>query len=614
LMSRLQQRCEHVQNRRLTVSTRAHILLLLSAILSAQDAAAPPKQTFQVPMRDGVHLATDVYGAEPGVRKPVLLLRTPYDKNRAAATALRQVAAGYVAVLQDARGAFASEGHYIHHNNDDQDGFDTLEWISRQPWSNGHAGMWGSSHPGAVQWLAAADRSTGLDVIAPSAASPSLYRTAYLGGALRLALIGGAGPLIDRPPSGLRTPENLAPLYLRQPLADLDNTIGWPMPWLRGVVTHPRLDGFWSRQHATPRVENLDIAAQHIVGYYDFLCRETVASFQRLSRSSATARARMNQQLILGPWDHSTLGKEIEGGVNFGPEARLDVTAENLQWFDRFLKPSITSKSDFPKVRYFLMGRNTWRTAPDWPPPDAQETAFYLHSEGKANTRKGDGSLTMRSPSATEAQDTFEADPRNPVPVEPPSSDPPSRSSMFRPVDRSALQDRADVLVYTGEPARQELIVAGSPRAELWVSADTPDADWVVKLTIVAPDGTARAVSEGILRSSFRESETNPSLIEPGRIYPMKIDLGHTAFALAPGQFLRVEIAASCFPMYDRNPNTGEGPFAITERQARQSIYHSAQTPSRIILPVLTAPDFEKNVHEDGQRVPRRAPRTSKDI
>ena len=195
---------------------------------------------------------------------------------------------------------------------------------------------------------------------------------------------------------------------------------------------------------------------------------------------------------------------------------------------------------------------------PDWPPPEARETAFYLHSKGKANTRDGNGSLTMRPPAADEPQDKFEADPRNPVPVEPPSADPPSRSSMFRPVDRAALQDREDVLVYTGQPARQEFIVAGSPRAELWVSADTPDADWVVKITIVAPDGKARAVSEGILRSSFRESETNPSPIEPGKIYPVRIDLGHTAFALAPGHSLRVEIAASCFPMYDRNPNTGK--------------------------------------------------------
>jgi hypothetical protein len=272
------------------MNTRTLILLSVAGIMLAEPGPGA-KETFLVPMRDGIRLATDVYGAEAGLRKPVLLLRTPYDKSRAESTALRYAAAGYVAVVQDARGAFASEGLYIHHNNDDQDGFDTLEWISQQPWSNGHAGMWGSSHPGAVQWLAAADRSYGLEVIAPTATSSSLYRTAYLGGALRLALIGGAGPLINTPPQGTKPPHDLLPYYLRLPLANLDTSVGWRMAWLRGVLHHPRLDGFWSRQHATPRLEGLDLPAQHIVGYYDFTCRETVDSFQRLRRISATDEA-----------------------------------------------------------------------------------------------------------------------------------------------------------------------------------------------------------------------------------------------------------------------------------------------------------------------------------
>jgi uncharacterized protein len=569
------------------MSPRILSLLFTAAELIAQDGTPARKQTFQVPMRDGIRLATDVYGAEPNLRKPLLLLRTPYDKNRSESTARRQAAAGYVAVVQDTRGAFASEGLYIHHNNDDQDGFDTFEWIYRQPWSNGHAGMWGSSHPGAVQWLAAAERSYGLEVLAPTAASPSLYRTAYQGGALRLALIGGAGPLINPPPKGVEALADLTPLYLRLPLSDLDKTIGWSMPWLRGVVTHPRLDGFWNRQHATRRVENLDIPAQHIVGYYDFLCRETVASFQRLRRSSATSRARRNQQLILGPWDHGTIGREIVGGVNFGPNARLDVVEENLRWFDRFLKHSPLPQPSFPRTRYFVMGRNEWRTAPDWPPPEARETAFFLHSAGKANTRRGNGSLTLQAPGRDQLPDHFDADPRNPIPAEPPGGDPPPRSAMFRPVDRSTLQDRSDILIYTARPARQELIFAGAPRAELWVSADSPDVDWVVKITVVSPDGTARAMAEGILRSSFRDSEIKPAPIAPGKLYRMRIDLGHTAFAIAPGHALRVEIAASCFPMYDPNSNTGDGPFAVAARKARQTVYHGPRTASRIILPVL---------------------------
>ena len=180
------------------------LLHLLAAGFLAQGATF--LQTHRVMMRDGICLATDAYGATPEERRPVLLMRTPYDKGRARASAERFVAAGYVAVVQDTRGAYASEGRYVHYNNDDQDGFDTLEWLVQQPWSNGKVGMWGSSHPGAVQWLPAAGRAPGLVAIAPTAAPSSLYHTLYQGGALRLGLTAGAGVAINPPPPGIAAP------------------------------------------------------------------------------------------------------------------------------------------------------------------------------------------------------------------------------------------------------------------------------------------------------------------------------------------------------------------------------------------------------------------------
>lgn len=537
-----------------------------------------------VPMRDGVRLATDVYGAEAGMRKPVLLLRTPYNKGAAAKTAQRYAAAGYAAVVQDARGAFASEGQYIHHNNDDQDGFDTIEWLARQPWSNGKTGTWGGSHPGAVQWLAAAERPYGLTVIAPTAASPSLYYAAYVGGALRLALIGGAGPSIHKAPAGVKSPTDLIPFYRQLPLAELDRTIGWDMPWLRAMVTHPWLDGFWSRQHATERVKGLDLPAQHIVGYYDFLCKETVASFQRMRRFSATEQARRNQQLIIGPWDHGTVGKTVVAGFDFGADAKLDVVEENLRWFDRFLKGGV--RGEFDRVRYFVLGLNQWRTAQDWPPPGGVETSLYLHSKGRANTRKGDGILTGARAPGEEKADRFVSDPANPVPVEPPG-EPMPRSSMFRPVERGVIEDREDVVAYTGAPQKAALMVAGNPRAELWVSVDAADADYAVKLVDVWPGGQAYPVAEGVLRLTHRESDGKASAVVPERVYRITVDLGHTAFVLAPGHALRVEIAGSYFPAYDFNSHTGEGPFSRMERKAMQVVYHSAARASRVVIPVV---------------------------
>ncbi len=536
-------------------------------------------------MRDGVRLSTDVYGAGDLVRKPVLLMRTPYGKDGGAATARRQVAAGYVAVIQDARGAFASEGRYFHHNNDDQDGFDTIEWLSRQPWSNGKCGMWGGSHPGAVQWLAAGERPYGLTVIAPTSASPSLYYTAYVGGALRLALIGGAGPLITKPPAGRTAPEDLLPAYKELPLADLDKAIGWEMPWLRGMVTHPWLDGFWTRQHVTERVKGLNLPAQHISGYYDFLCKETVASFQRMRKFSATEWARENQQLILGPWDHGTVGKSTVAGFDFGEAAKLDVVAENLQWFDRFLKPG--ASGDFPHVRYFVLGLNQWRTTTDWPPPDAVETSLYLASRGQANTRKGNGILRVALAGTDEAPDLFAADPANPVPVEPPGRELMPRSSMFRPVERGVIEDRADVIVYTSAPQTEALLIAGNPRAELWVSVDAKDADYAVKLVDVWPNGASYPVAEGVLRLTHRDTDAKASPVVPGEVYRITVDLGHTALLLSRGHSLRVEVAGSYFPAYDRNSHTGEGPFSTTERKAMQRVYHGLGRPSRVVIPVI---------------------------
>jgi putative CocE/NonD family hydrolase len=537
--------------------------------------AALAQETFLVPMRDGVRLATDVYGAEAGVRKPVLLLRTPYDKKGGSATARRYAAAGYVAAVQDARGAFASEGQYFHHNNDDQDGFDTIEWLARQPWSNGKTSTWGGSHPGAVQWLAAGERPYGLTAMAPTAASASLYYTAYVGGALRLALIGGAGPAITKPPAGMTAPADLTPFYAKLPVAELDKAIGWDMPWLRGMITHPWLDGFWTRQHASERVKGLDLPVQHIVGYYDFLCKETVASFQRMRKHSLTEWARTNQQLILGPWDHGTVGKSVVAGFDFGATAKVDVVEENLRWFDRFMKDG--GPGEFPRVRYFVLGRQEWRTAPDWPPPGTVETSLYLQPERRLTP--------MRA--ALDGIDSFISDPANPVPVEPPGSEPMPRSSMFRPVDRRTIEERQDVIAYTAPPQSKELVVAGNPRAELWVGVDAKDADYTVKFVDVWPNGAAYPVAEGVLRLTHRDGDKEPSAVVPGSVYRITVDLGHTAFALLPGHALRVEIAGSYFPAYDPNTHTGEGPFARTAQVATQYIHRGPVRASRVLIPVL---------------------------
>jgi uncharacterized protein len=540
------------------------------------------QQTYAVTMRDGIHLSTDVYGVVSGVRKPVLLTRTPYDKRAVKATAERFAGAGYAAVVQDTRGAYASEGRYVHYNNDDQDGYDTIEWIVRQPWCNGRVGMWGASHPGEVQWLAAVGRPPGLLAIAPIAASSSLYHIMYQGGALRLALLAaGAALRVNPPPEGVNPPKDFRGVHQHLPVSTLDEAIGWPMPWMEGIIRHNRPDGFWARLEALQQLPELAVASQTIVGYYDITCGEAVENFLRLPLNG-------RKQMILGPWDHSTIGQRSVAGVDFGPAAVIDAETENLSWFDRFLKLGETPK-EFSAVRYFVMGDDVWRTAATWPPEGSSLISLYFHSGGHAQTRNGDGVLAWAAPHNGEAPDSFRSDPDDPVPAEPGNAPSPSRATPWRPLDRRSIEDRRDVLVYTSTVRTAPLTIAGRLTADLWVSADAVDADWAVKVVDVAPGGAARGLAEGILRSSGRDPIEYPALLTPGRRYRVTVDLGHTAATILPGHAIRAEIAGSAFPMFDRNLHTGAGPTGEHKVIASQSIWHTPVAASRLILPVSGA-------------------------
>lgn len=543
----------------------------------ADEALRISKQTLLAPMRDGVRLAADVYLPEPAKKRPVLLMRTPYNKAPVEALARRYAQAGYSVVVQDCRGRFASEGVFFPYNNEGQDGFDTLEWIAASAWSDGRTGMWGASYVGAVQWQAAAEKAPGISVLAPTATWSSFYRNVYLGGAVRLALIAQAAASTMPPPPGVKPPANWADTLLHLPLTTMEQAIGWPLPWLTGILAHPNPDGYWKRLDITQEIEAMDLPAQHIVGYYDFFSREEVGNFQRM-------KSRRSQQLILGPWDHGTIGKSKVGDVDFGTDAQIDLAGENLTWFNRFLQ---AGSRDFPAVRYFSMGDNTWRTAQSWPPENSQSTWFYLHSAGKANTRTGDGRLTTEQPTGAEPPDSFQADPADPAPAIPASAAHPKYSAIWGPVDQGAIADRTDVLVYSTKPMIKPLTFAGPIRAELQVSADTPDADWVVKVVDVRPDGFARNLAVGILRGSARESEINRKPMESGKTYKISVDTGSTAATILPGHALRVDVSAAYFPLFERNANTGEGPAGGRTQVARQTILHGRATMSRIQLPVI---------------------------
>ena len=560
--------------------------LILSLLLATSAQAEVKTETISVPMRDGIKLATDIYRDDAISKAPVVLMRSPYDRTKQKGLAERFAKAGYIFVAQDCRGTKASEGVMAPYNNEGQDGYDTLEWITRQPWCSGRVGMMGGSYVGAVQWQAAVESPPGLAAIAPQATWSSFYRNLYLGGSVRLALISGWIAGNTAKPEDVK-PGDMNDALLRLPLSDVDAAIGWDMPWLDAFLTHPEPNGFWTRLDLTPRLPELKLPALHVVGYYDFFSRESVDNFMIMQKKARDPQTRQQQRLILGPWDHGTVGKTKVADVEFGPEAAVDTFALQLDWFDRHLKqdPAALAKP-FTPVRYFSMGDNVWHDAKTWPPEGFNATSFYLHSEGKANTRQGNGRLTRQAPTTEQPADTFRADPAKPAPSCPFTETRPLKAAVWGPVDQSATEDRDDVLAYTSEPMTEPLIFAGNAEAKLHVSADTPDADWAVKLIDVHPDGFAQNLARGILRGRYRTSLLKPELMQPGQVYEITIDLGPVAATIAKGHQLRVDISGADFPLYDRNPNTAEGIRSSQTAIATEQVHHKPGALSRLVLPI----------------------------
>ncbi|WP_010585502.1 CocE/NonD family hydrolase [Schlesneria paludicola] len=571
----------------------ALILLLIWTIAGPNTlwGDTPPtitRKTIKVPMRDGVLLATDVYSLPDTPRGPVLLMRSPYNKLGGKSAAERFAAAGYIAVVQDCRGRHESEGTFVPYNNEGQDGFDTIEWLTQQTWCNGQIGMWGSSYVGATQWQAAVEHPPGLVTITPTATFSSFYRNLYLGGAVRLSLITGWASSQSVRPANAELTKDWNHTIRFLPLSNIDREIGWPIPWLEGMLTHTTPNGYWKRLDMTDEITDLKMPIQHVVGVYDFFSRESVNNFVRMQKQAKDPETRRTQQLILGPWDHGTIGKSKVGEIDFGPRAELDALGENLAWFDRVLKPnSAAASKPIPAVRYFSMGDNAWHEAATWPPHSTDPTRFYLHSEGRANTSQGNGRLDRHPPQADEPADAFRADPDNPVPACPVTSSRDLFAATWAPVDQRTIEERNDVLVYSTEPLKEPLTFAGDAQLELFVSADTPDADWVAKLIDVHPNGFSQNLAVGILRGRFRDSEQSPTLLQPDQVYRLLIDLGPIAAQLQPGHRLRIDICGSYFPLFDRNPNTGEGPFGKKTTISTEKVYHGLKTGSRLLLPCL---------------------------
>ncbi|MCL6452257.1 MAG: CocE/NonD family hydrolase [Alicyclobacillus sp.] len=539
----------------------------------------------RIPMRDGVNLAADVYRPHGHGPVPAVVVRTPYGRSSDGNVDLGRWFArrGYAVVIADVRGRGDSEGSFVPYRGEGIDGYDTVEWAARQPWCDGNVGTLGGSYLGRIQWLTALTHPPHLKAMVP--------------------IVSPSDPFVEWPtgtPDPMhvcwnfltadRVPQNIGQVdwervYQHLPLLSMDEAAGRVMPQWRELFDHCQMDAWWQEICYQNRFEEIDLPVLHISGWYDDEQIGTPLNFAGMTRRAPSEAARRAQRLIMGPWGHNVNAGSRVGDLDFGPAAVLDLRARQLRFFDRWLKGIDNGVDEERPVSIFVMGRNVWREEAEWPLARTVYTPMYLHSSGRANSRFGDGALSTEAP-GVETPDGYTYDPANPVPF----LTEPTSSQIGGPDDYRAVHRRDDVLVYTSAPLEQELEVTGPVKAVLYASTSAPDTDFMVQLHDVWPNGYAQRLCDGMVRARFRNGMDRQELVTPGAVERYEIDCWNTSHVFLPGHRICVHIASSAFPKYDRNLNTAD-PLGRSTRMetARQVIYHDADHPSAVVLPVIPA-------------------------
>lgn len=555
----------------------------------------------KTPMRDGVRLSTDVFLPDTPGSWPVILLRTPYQSlwSRWIKHAIFWAERGYAFAIQDCRGKFESEGTFYAYVDDGPDSYDTLDWIAAQPWCNGRIGTWGRSYGGIYQWQLGPLQNPHLDCMAAHVISDDFFRdNHYVGGAFQLTLSIMAAICFSVNVD--ITQEGSAQLYnnkrfMRQlPLIDMDiAAIGRKIPFWRDWLEHDRYDDYWERINTVGKHHLIDVPVFQQCGWYDAYPTSTFRHWEAMTTQAPSERTRKSQKVLMGPWSHSIPTSSKLAEIDFGPNAYRFIAEEDKRWFDYWLKDEDNGIMDEPPIQLFVMGENAWRFEDQWPLPNTQYTPWFLHSNGKANSSFGDGSLSM-DPPAAEPRDRFRYDPENPVPSVGGNNSTNDWSQSAEepiipgPVDQRMIGRRDDVLVYTSAPLEQDLEVTGYLEMVLYAASSARDTDFTVKLIDIFPDGYAMNVSEGILRTRYRNDDSRPELLEPGEVTKLNIRMYATSMLFRKGHRIRVDISSSSFPRFSRNLNNGE-PVATSTRivVADQTVLHSTEYPSHILLPVI---------------------------
>lgn len=533
-----------------------------------------------IPMRDGVRLAADITRPNKPGKFSVILIRTPYSRKTIEITASYFAKRGYAVIAQDVRGKFDSGGRWEPFVNEPRDGYDTIEWAARQPWSNGKVGMIGASYAGWVQWMAAREGSKHLKAIIPqvSPADP-FFNIPYNYGTLFLAPAIWWSSIVDTrtmsaPPKFTDWSKFKVKPLTQVDRAVLNKTVGFFQTWLK----HPTFDSYWKRFAHEAYFPRINVPALHISGWFDGDGIGTKRNYAGMKRAK-----KPHQKLIYGPWSHAFNTTTKLGVLEFGEGSIIDLDNIYLRWFDRWLKGIRNGIETEPSVDAFLMGANEWRQYRIWPPGEAKPTKFFLRGPGPANAHRGSGTLST-TPPKNEAPDRYSHDPRDPVFFDVPMDDETSQ-----PQDMKRFVSRPDVLSYITPPLVRDLDVMGEISVRLFAASSAKDTDWGAILSDVFPDGRVIPLVNGIIRARFRKSWSKPSLLKPGEVFAYDLDLWALGHRFARGHRVRLDLCSSIFPIADVNSNTGANPSTDTKAVvARQTIYHDSRRPSHVLLPILS--------------------------
>jgi uncharacterized protein len=598
-------------------------------ILAQLNEIAIVEEKVMMPMRDGIRLATDIYRPKVEGQYPIIFSRTPYNFNtwvdgkqrlREAQRALDYIKQGYAYVVQNERGRYYSEGEWDILGVPLTDGYDAFEWMKNQPWSNGKIGTLGCSSTAEWQMAVSALDHPAHAAMVPQGFGAGVGRVGdineqgnwYRGGAeqmLFFAWLYGVehDKFKPRIPEGAtqedlirisrfydlgpkNPPVDMSEALSHLPIQDILKNVNGKREIFDKMIVRKPYDPEWYQGGLYH--DNMEIGQPSFwfASWYDVSITPNLALFNHVRNNTKDAYIRDNQYLVIAPTLHCAYTRATENtivGERSVGDARLNYNEQITKWFDLWLKDE---KNDFkettPRVQYFTMGTNEWQSANTWPPENTKMTTFYLNSNGKANTRFGDGTLSSKKPTA-DNPDSFVYDPMNPVPSYGGNVCCTGNAIKAGAFDQKDMEMRDDILVYTSDVLKEDTEVSGFIEAVLYVSSNVKDTDFTLKLIDVYPDDTAYNLDETIQRVRYREGYDKEVFMEEGKVYEVNLTPLATSNVFKKGHRIRIEISSSNFPRFARNLNTGGNNFDESVGVvATNKVHHSKAYPSLIRLPI----------------------------